>query len=191
MSSPPPLSLLTDEEGRALLALARHAVRAAATRAPLPEPGSLPERLRRPQGTFVTLREGRRLRGCIGVVVADQPLAVNVVRCAAAAACEDPRFPPVSAGEADLLEVEISVLDPLRPVDDPGEIEIGRHGLFISLGTRRGLLLPQVAVEHGWDRATFLSEACRKADLDPDAWRHGARIEVFSAQILSAPGGAG
>lgn len=185
---PPPLPLLSDEEGRVLLALARQAVGAAASRSPLPDPRSVPERLLLPQGAFVTLRHGRRLRGCIGVVVAADPLALNVVRCAAAAACEDPRFPPVTPREVDDLEVEISVLDPPRPVRDLDEIEVGRHGLLISEGARRGLLLPQVALERGWDRDTFLSEACRKANLDPDAWRHGARIEVFSAQIIAASG---
>ena len=189
MSEPTSLPPLSEEEGRALLALARQAVRAAATRSPLPDPGMVPERLQRRQGAFVTLRAGHRLRGCIGVVVTADPLAANVVRCAAAATREDFRFPPVSPGEADALEVEVSVLDPPRPVSDPAEIEVGRHGLLISLGARRGLLLPQVATERGWDRETFLREACRKADLDPDAWLHGARIEVFNAQILTAPPG--
>lgn len=186
MSAPPPPPLLSDEEGRALLVLARQAVRAAAARAPLPDPRPVPERLLVPQGAFVTLRQRRRLRGCIGVVAAVEPLASNVVRCAAAAACEDPRFPPVTPREVDDLEVEVSVLDHPRPVRDLEEIEVGRHGLLISDGARRGLLLPQVAVERGWDRDTFLSETCRKADLDPDAWRHGVRIEVFSAQMIAA-----
>ena len=186
MSVPPGLPPLSEEEGRALLSLARQAVQAAAGRSPLPEPEMVSRRLLQRQGAFVTLRAGRRLRGCIGVVVAADPLAVNVVRCAAAASREDFRFPPVSPAEADTLEVEVSVLDPPRPVSDPGEIVVGRHGLLISLGARRGLLLPQVATERGWDRETFLREACRKADLDADAWLHGARIEVFSAQILTA-----
>jgi len=136
----------------------------------------------------VTLRLAGRLRGCIGVVVAQIPLALTVVRCAAAAACEDPRFPPVSLQEAEDLELEISLLDPPRPVSDPAEIEVGRHGLVITDGNHRGLLLPQVAVEQGWDRITFLREVCRKASLDPDAWRRGAHLELFGAQIIPAEG---
>ena len=184
----PSLPALSEEEGRVLLSLAREAVRAAAAGTPLPDPGPAADRLQRPQGAFVTLHQGHHLRGCIGVVGSREPLAATVVRCAAAAACEDPRFAPVTRDEVNTLEVEISVLETPRPVRDPEEIEVGRHGLLISLGSRRGLLLPQVAVERGWDRRTFLRETCRKAGLDPDAWRDGARIEVFGAQIVPAPG---
>jgi AmmeMemoRadiSam system protein A len=184
----PSVPALSEEEGRVLLSLAREAVRAAAAGTPLPDPKPAADRLQRPQGAFVTLHQGRLLRGCIGVVGSREPLAATVVRCAAAAACEDPRFAPVTRDEVNTLEVEISVLETPRPVRDPEEIEVGRHGLLISLGSRRGLLLPQVAVERGWDRRTFLRETCRKAGLDPDAWRDGARIEVFGAQIIPAPG---
>jgi AmmeMemoRadiSam system protein A len=185
---PAPLVPLTEEEGRALLSLARQAVRAAAAGTPLPDPEPATDRLRSPQGAFVTLRQGSLLRGCIGVVVSRESLAATVARCAAAAAREDPRFAPVTLEEVNDLEVEISVLETPRPVRDLDEIEVGRHGLLITHGSRRGLLLPQVAVERGWDRTTFLRETCRKADLHPDAWRDGARIEVFGAQIIPAPG---
>jgi len=184
----PPLAPLSEEEGRALLSLARQAVCAAAARTPLPDPGPEPDRLQRAQGAFVTLRQGHQLRGCIGVVVSRKSLAATVVRCAAAAASEDPRFAPVTQEEVSGLEVEISVLETPREVRDLDAIEVGRHGLLITLGSRQGLLLPQVAVERGWDRTTFLRETCRKADLDPDAWRDGARIEVFGAQVIPAPG---
>jgi AmmeMemoRadiSam system protein A len=184
----PPLPPLSEEEGRALLSIAREAVRAAAAGAPLPDPRPAADRLQRQQGAFVTLHQGRRLRGCIGVVVPRESLAATVVRCAAGAACEDPRFAPVTPDEVNTLDVEVSVLETPRQVRDPEEIEVGRHGLLVTQGSRRGLLLPQVAVERGWDRTTFLRETCRKADLDPDAWRDGARIEVFGAQIIPAPG---
>jgi AmmeMemoRadiSam system protein A len=191
VSAPPEPALLSEEEARALLALARQAIAAAVSGSALPDWKTPHERLGRAQGVFVTLRRSGRLRGCIGVLAADQPLGLNVVRCAASAACEDPRFPSVSAEESADLEVEISLLNVPRTVVDPEEIEVGRHGVLVTDGRRRGLLLPQVAIEHGWDRDTFLREACRKAGLDPEAWRRGARIEIFGAQIVQAEGRKG
>jgi AmmeMemoRadiSam system protein A len=101
-----------------------------------------------------------------------------------AAAAEDPRFPRVTPEEVPELGVEISVLTPLRPVADPAEVEVGRHGVCVVEGARRGVLLPQVAVEWGCDRETFLDQTCRKAGLPPDAWRHGAQILVFEAEVF-------
>jgi AmmeMemoRadiSam system protein A len=125
-----------------------------------------------PQGAFVTLktRSNGHLRGCIGRVEADQPLAVTVRRMAVAAATQDPRFPLVTPEELATLRVEISVLSPLAPIH-PEDVEVGRHGLFVRFRGRSGLLLPQVPVAQRWDRETFLDHTCRKAGLPADSWR--------------------
>jgi AmmeMemoRadiSam system protein A len=123
------------------------------------------------------------LRGCIGHVLAAASLYHTVAETAWAAAFRDPRFPPVTREEAPLLQIQISVLSPLQviAIDD---IEVGRHGLVITFGSRRGLLLPQVPVELGWDRDTFLQQTCVKAGVAPDAWQRGARIEAFTAEVF-------
>ncbi len=140
--------------------------------------------LSRPSPAFVTLRRGDQLRGCIGHLEADRPLADVVARAAVAAATEDPRFPPVTAAELDDLAVEISVLGPMQLVTDPMTIEVGRHGLVVHSGAKRGLLLPQVASEWGWDRETFLDQLCMKAGLPRGAWRT-AKIFTFEAEVFS------
>lgn len=176
--------MLTDAERCDLLALARLAVTASVRRESRP---ALPQGpgLHRPAGAFVTLTEHHELRGCIGYPDADQPLAAVVARCAASAATDDPRFPPVTPDElADLL-VEISVLGPLEVVTDPSSIVVGRDGLIIELGHRRGLLLPQVAIEWGWDRDAFLTHTCLKAGVPADAWRTGARLFKFEAEVFA------
>jgi AmmeMemoRadiSam system protein A len=179
---PPPLSA---EEQGFLLSMARRSVRSALSHEILAPPTGVPPRLLERRGAFVTLRRERDLRGCIGMMPAGDPLIQTILRCAVAAALEDPRFPPVALEELSRLTVEVSVLAPARQVMDVEEIEVGRHGLIVAQGGRRALLLPQVAIEHGWDRLTLLRETCRKAGLDPDAWQRGARIEVFSAQVFS------
>jgi AmmeMemoRadiSam system protein A len=143
--------------------------------------------LAEPRGVFTTLYSDRKLRGCVGFPAAISPVYRAVLETARAAACEDPRFQPISLQEAGVLQISISVLSPLQPVS-PHEIEIGRHGLVISKGAQRGLLLPQVPTEHGWDRITFLEQACLKAGLSPDAWRTGVGIEAFTAEVFSDPG---
>jgi hypothetical protein len=138
------------------------------------------------RGGFVTLKKRGQLRGCIGYIEAVKPLTETVEEMAHAAAFRDPRFRPVGAEEVDDLEIEISVLSPVETIDDPGTVEVGRHGIIISADGHRGLLLPQVAVEWGWDRETFLDQTCVKAGLAPDRWRRpGVTIEVFSAEIFS------
>jgi AmmeMemoRadiSam system protein A len=132
----------------------------------------------------VTLKRGAELRGCIGTFRESDPIYRAVAEMGRAAAAEDPRFPRVTPEEVPELGVEISVLSPLRPVADPAEVEVGRHGVCVVEGARRGVLLPQVAVEWGWDRETFLDQTCRKAGLPPDAWRHGAQILVFEAEVF-------
>lgn len=136
-----------------------------------------------PRGVFTTLYLKNVLRGCVGYPLPTVPLYCAVPETARAAAFEDPRFPPVTISEAQNLTVSLSVLSPLQAVPADA-VEVGRHGLFISQGACRGLLLPQVAVDHGWDRLTFLEQTCRKAGLPLDAWRSGARIEVFTAEVF-------
>jgi len=177
------MSPLTEAEQRTLLKLARGALQESVRHHALPETEEPPGALREPCGAFVSLHKGERLRGCIGYVEPLKPLFVTVRECAMAAALRDPRFDPVTAKELPSLRLEISVLSPLVDIA-PDEIEVGRHGLLVSRGLLRGLLLPQVAVEWKWDRERFLEETCLKAGLPPDAWRHGARIQAFTAQVF-------
>jgi AmmeMemoRadiSam system protein A len=140
--------------------------------------------LLRSAGAFVTLRLEGRLRGCIGTFVETDPLVDVVARMAIAAATSDPRFPPLRQDELPQTRIEISILSPSRPAS-ADEVEVGRHGLCVAAGGRRGVLLPQVAVEHGWDRETFLDHTCRKAGLPETAWRSpSTEIETFTAQVF-------
>ncbi len=180
------MSPLDEAAQRELLRQARQAVKDAVCQGRLPEVPAPPGPLSEPCGAFVTLHTGSRLRGCIGYVEAHKPLLTTVRECAMAAALRDPRFEPVTPGEVAALRLEISVLSPLEDVA-PEQIEIGRHGLVVSRGFQRGLLLPQVAVEWKWDRERFLSETCQKAGMPPDAWRYGARIQAFTAQVFEEP----
>jgi AmmeMemoRadiSam system protein A len=151
----------------------------------------LSEHLSEPRGAFTTLYAEGRLRGCVGYPTALLPLHRTVMETARAAAFDDPRFAHVTMIEAPELRVSISVLSPLHNIL-PDEIEVGRHGLLISGGAHRGLLLPQVPVEHGWDRITFLEQTCRKASLPLDAWRNGeTKIEVFTAEVFADAGSEG
>jgi len=178
------MATLSSNSRRELLRVAREAVlRAAERRGFHVSPPSDPALLR-PGGAFVTLKRGGELRGCIGTFRESDPIYRAVAEMGRAAAAEDPRFPRVTPEEVPELGVEISVLTPLRPVADPAEVEVGRHGVCVVEGVRRGVLLPQVAVEWGWDRETFLDQTCRKAGLPPDAWRHGAQILVFEAEVF-------
>ncbi|MFA5028896.1 MAG: AmmeMemoRadiSam system protein A [Candidatus Methylomirabilota bacterium] len=178
-------TLLTPRQQTALLALARHAirerVRGTVGVSPLPHDPVFQQ----PGAPFVTLTKEGALRGCIGFIQATQPLAEAVRHCAMAAAVSDPRFPPVRPEELPLLRVEISLLSPLRRVENLDTIRVGIHGLLVSQGGRRGLLLPQVATEYGWDRDAFLSHTCLKAGLPEDAWRRGAEIHAFTVLLMS------
>lgn len=136
-------------------------------------------------GAFVTLKTGGRLRGCIGHVIGDKALWDTVGEMAQAAAFEDPRFPPLTEHEFVSLELEISILSPLTPCPDPELVEVGRHGLLIHHAGRSGLLLPQVPLEWGWDRETFLDQTCHKAGLPGAAWRDpGAALFWFEAEVF-------
>ena len=135
------------------------------------------------RGAFTSLYLDGNLRGCVGYVLPVGPVYRAVAETARAAAFEDTRFYPVTLGEARNLRIELSILSPPRPIS-PEEVEIGRHGLLITAGFRRGLLLPQVPIEHHWDRITFLEQTCRKAGLSIDAWQLGATIEAFTAEVF-------
>jgi AmmeMemoRadiSam system protein A len=141
-------------------------------------------KLLEPRGVFVTLTKDGDLRGCIGFIEPVAPLGQAVIRAAVYAATEDPRFPPVRSAELKDLKFEISVLTPVREISDPREIVVGKHGLVVSRGEHRGLLLPQVPVENKWDRKTFLEQASLKAGLPRDAWRLGAKLYVFEAIVF-------
>jgi len=177
---------LDGKERGVLLGIARGAVEGYVRDGRVPEAPAPAGKLAAPGAAFVTLKKKGRLRGCIGYTEPVAPLFKVVQECAVAAATEDPRFPPVSAGELPSIDLEISVLTPLTPIR-PEEVEVGRHGLMVSLGGRRGLLLPQVPVELGWDRETFLDQTCVKAGLPADAWRRGATLQAFTAEVFGDP----
>lgn len=184
MSGEPPLS----EGARAdLLGLARGTLQAHFRGEPAPRLASdRAETFGQPRGLFVTLHRHGNLRGCIGTLAATGDLTRVVSEFALRAAFEDPRFPPLEERELSECEIEISVLTAPRLIESPDEIEIGRDGLILELDGRRGLLLPQVATEWGFDRERFLAELSRKAGLPPDAWRRpGARVWVFQAEVFS------
>lgn len=178
---PEPMEYSGEERGL-LLKLAHDAILAALERRELDATPPTPH-LAEPRGAFTTLHLDGELRGCVGYVFAVHSLYRTVAETAVAAAFHDTRFLPVTLDEAQRLKIEISVLSPLKTMD-PDDIEIGLHGLVITYGMRRGLLLPQVAVEQGWDRETFLRQTCVKAGVPPDAWQHGALIESFSAEVF-------
>lgn len=161
---------LSEEDRLAILAVARqgvlHAVFHGRPAGSFPDTGVFAQ----PCGLFVTLHGRGKLRGCIGVIEARAMLGENLIRCAADAALRDPRFAPMRTEEIEGLHIEVSLLSPMLPIR-PEEVEIGRHGLLVERGLRRGLLLPQVATEHRLGREQFLAETCFKAGLSRDAWR--------------------
>jgi AmmeMemoRadiSam system protein A len=179
---------MTSEHDRELLLrLAREAIQAyiGVAAAHVPAASGV---LAAPGGAFVSLHNRGELRGCIGHIEPTEPLGGVVTRCAVAAASTDPRFPPITAEELKQIDIEISLLGPLEEIHDPGEIEVGRHGLVVEQGWQRGLLLPQVATEWNWDAETFLAHTCTKAGLARDAWKRGARIFRFEAEVFGESG---
>ncbi|MBD3291853.1 MAG: AmmeMemoRadiSam system protein A [Armatimonadia bacterium] len=177
---------LNEQQQQILLRLARQTIEQYVRDRSVPDlpegdPAFTPER-----AVFVTLHKHGELRGCIGSLEAREPLAEAVRSSAVSAATQDPRFPPVSPDEVEDLEVEVSVLSPLRQVDSADEITVGVHGVMVAEGMRRGVFLPQVAPEQGWDRDTMLSYLCaHKAGLPADAWQRGAELYVFTTQVFS------
>jgi len=176
--------MLTDGQRAELLSIARVAIQAHTAVAFETTPTGWPN-----AGAFVTLRKHGELRGCIGHVEPDRPLDVTVARVAVAAAQTDPRFPSVSLDELDEISIEISVLGPLERIFGLKEVIVGRHGLVVERTFHRGLLLPQVAVEHGWSAEVFASQTCVKAGLPPDAWKNGATLWRFEAEVFGESGG--
>lgn len=176
---------LTEDQQKALLKLARQAITHYLKKGKPPSIKTDDETFRQKRGAFVTLKVEDQLRGCIGYPEPFKPLYETIVDVAISAATRDFRFSPLAHKELDETKIEISVLTPAKPIKDISEIEVGKHGIIISDGPHRGLLLPQVPVEWGWNRETFLSHGCMKAGLDEDAWKKGARIEIFSAQVFS------
>ena len=176
--------MLTEEDKSALLRLAREAV--VSEVGGTPASSALARQLPEASGVFVTLKRRGELRGCIGTLQCRTGLAQEVARTARESATQDPRFPPVVVEEVPELSLEISVLGPLEEIDPaaPGAIVIGKHGLVVEQGHRRGLLLPQVAPEWGWDVPQFLRQTCRKAGLPDDAWQRGARVFRFEADVF-------
>ncbi|MBN1272473.1 MAG: AmmeMemoRadiSam system protein A [Candidatus Aminicenantes bacterium] len=145
------------------------------------------EDLKEKRGAFVTLKTEGELRGCIGYVLPHHPLYETIIDAAVASATQDFRFQPMTLEEMDSTKIEISVLTLPRPIKNVEDIKVGKHGIIISRGTNKGLLLPQVPLEWGWDRETYLKHGCLKAGLEDDAWKTGAQIEIFSAQVFSEP----
>lgn len=176
---------LSLSERKELLRLAREALNQVLTTGKRPRLETAFKRLLEGRGVFVTLRNGKELRGCIGTFGETEPLYRVVQNMAVAAAREDPRFPPVPVEELTQIHLEISVLSKRQPIKTVRDIEIGVHGLCIEQGFHRGVLLPQVPVENGWNREEFLTQVCLKAGLAPDAWeRGGIQLAVFTAEVI-------
>ena len=177
---------LSIQEQKELLQLARKTLEAYLKKGTIPDYTTDDKNLFRKAGAFVTLNKAHMLRGCIGNFFSHEPLYKNIQSMAIAAAVEDPRFRHVTMDELNQLDIEISVLSELETVKSLDEIEVGKHGLYVTRGFYRGVLLPQVATEYGWDRDTFLSETCMKAGLPEDDWKKpGIKIEKFSAQVFN------
>jgi len=176
---------LTEKEKVFLLDIAKNAIAAKINHREMPEIKIDSDNLKLKRGAFVTLKKQGHLRGCIGYIKAFKPLWETVQEMAIAAAFHDPRFPSLKPEEVNQLTLEISVLSPFKRVKDVKEIEVGKHGLYIVNGLRSGLLLPQVAIEYGWDRETFLKETCYKAGLPLNAWMdEETEIYIFSADYF-------
>jgi len=184
--------MLTISEGETAVRLARTAIKECLKNGRKIEPENLPVIFKEKRGVFVTLnkkKDSKELRGCIGRPYPVLPLGEAIILSAINAAREDPRFHPVKLKELDDLVIEVTVLTvPKRinakPGDIPGKIVVGRDGLIVSTGMCSGLLLPQVAVEHGFDSTEFLCQTCMKAGLMPDAWLEGAQVYCFEGQIF-------
>jgi AmmeMemoRadiSam system protein A len=176
---------LTPEDERLCLRLAREALEhyfksGEKLRSPV-KSGPLKEK----RGAFVTLTVEGELRGCIGYPLPVKPLDETVIEMALAAATQDPRFEPLEADELKRIKIEISVLGLPETVSDPGQVRVGCHGIIVTKGSRKGLLLPQVPLEYGWDRETYLCHGCLKAGLPAEEWKRGVKLEVFTAQVFS------
>jgi len=179
------LDELTTEQRVRLLQIARKTIFHWVSRNTMPSLEEEDQRLHSPEGAFVSLHIGDRLRGCIGRFDGGGPLFKTVMEMAVSAAFEDPRFPPLRTDEVPRTDIELSILSPLRVVD-AGEVSVGNHGLLISQGRARGTLLPQVATQYEWTREEFLSQTCQKGGMDAMAWKaDDCVIQVFDADVFS------
>jgi len=175
---------VTPQEQKELLALARNSIKKYLASGGKDDPPRSNPVFSEKRGVFVTLHRDGELRGCIGYPLPIKPLWEAVADNAIAAACEDPRFPAVTAAELPRLDIEISVLTVPQKVADHGQVRVGRDGIIISKGFRRGLLLPQVPLEQGWDLEQYIAYGCLKAGLPRDEWKKGVQIETFQAQVF-------
>jgi AmmeMemoRadiSam system protein A len=176
---------LSEGEKKTLHHIAKTVIENMARGKPVPEFKVDTPILKENRGAFVTINKRGQLRGCIGYIEGHGPLYKTIEEMAEAAAFRDPRFNPVTEKELPDLEIEISVLTPLKRITDVNEIEVGKHGIYMKKGWYSGLLLPQVATEYGWDRQTFLEHTCQKAGLPTTAWKDkNAEIYIFSADIF-------
>ena len=176
---------LSPKEQAALLAIARKSIESQVRTGEVYIEPREEKTLNRRSGCFVTIKQRGQLRGCIGNFQSEVPLFREVAEMAASSAINDPRVYPMKEEDLASFQLEISVLSPLRKIENIEEIEVGTHGIYLEKGYYRGVLLPQVATEHGWDRETFLRQTCVKAGLPTEAWQaDDAEIYVFSAQIF-------
>jgi len=176
---------LSGEEKETLRKIANEAIRSRCLGQPMADISVQLPKLQESRGAFVCIKKAGELRGCIGMIEGRGPLHETIRTMAVQAAFADPRFCALEGSELEHIDIEISVLTPLTRIEDPSEIEIGKHGLYIRKGYYSGLLLPQVATEQGWDPTQFLEWTCKKAGLSPNAWKESdAEIYAFSADIF-------
>lgn len=173
------------DERRQLLFIAREAVKATVSGVPLPLQEVKSEKLNGNFGCFVTLKMDGKLRGCIGNFISDKPLHKLVQQMAAAAATKDPRFYPMKKSDLENFSIEISVLSPLQKISAIEEIQVGTHGIYMERNVHRGVLLPQVATEQGWDRGTFIQQTALKAGMGRDDWKENTDIYIFTAEVFN------
>ncbi|MFO7577084.1 MAG: AmmeMemoRadiSam system protein A [Pelovirga sp.] len=183
--------MLSDTAAAVLLQIAREAIAHALKGEPYTPPPREEKSLNERLGCFVTLKLDGRLRGCIGNFQTRRPLFQETAAMAVAAATQDPRFPPLSAQELSRCQLEVTVLSPLEKISSPAQIRVGEHGIYLENGLHRGVLLPQVATEQGWDTETFLRQTCIKAGLAEQMWQApDTEIYRFSGQIMTDPPGS-
>lgn len=176
--------LLTTEEQQHLLRIARETIVAHVSGKSIPVVEKPTKGLKLKNGCFVTIKQKGQLRGCIGNFVSDIPLHQLVQEMAVSASTRDPRFYPMKPADLDDFELDISVLSPLKRITSMDSILVGKHGIYIVKNNNRGVLLPQVATEYGWDRDTFLNHTCIKAGLPEDAWQKECEIYIFTALVF-------
>lgn len=176
--------LLTKAEQNELLKIARETIVTFVNTGKIPSIDAASQGLNAENGCFVSIKQHKKLRGCIGNFVSNIPLYRLTQEMAMSAATRDPRFYPMKPNDLSDFELEISVLSPLRKIDSVEEIQVGQHGIYIIKDSYQGVLLPQVATEYGWDRDTFLKHTCLKAGLSENSWKKDCDIYIFSAQVF-------